>query len=61
MNDYIQTLKDANKLNISIDKSTLSDDIKAGISPFSESEETTHYSVIDKYGNAVSVTTTSKI
>ena len=44
--------------NISIDKSTASDDIKAGISPFSESEETTHYSVIDKYGNAVSVTTT---
>ena len=44
--------------NISIDKSTASDDIKAGNSPFSESEETTHYSVIDKYGNAVSVTTT---
>ena len=44
--------------NISIYKSTASDDIKAGNSPFSESEETTHYSVIDKYGNAVSVTTT---
>ena len=44
--------------NISLDKSTASDDIEAGISPFYESEETTHYSVIDKYGNAVSVTTT---
>jgi len=44
--------------NISIDSSTNSNEIKAGVNPFSESEETTHYSVIDKYGNAVSVTTT---
>jgi len=44
--------------NISIDESTNSNAIKAGVNPFSESEETTHYSVIDKYGNAVSVTTT---
>jgi len=44
--------------NINQNKSTLSSDVKAGTNPFSESEETTHYSVIDKYGNAVSVTTT---
>ncbi len=44
--------------NIDQNKSTLSSDVKASSNPFSESEETTHYSVIDKYGNAVSVTTT---
>ena len=37
-----------------------SDDISHGDIPFDykESEETTHYSVVDKWGNAVSVTTT---
>lgn len=36
-----------------------SDEISSGIKiPYAESEETTHYSVIDKDGNAVSVTTT---
>jgi len=37
-----------------------SDDISHGDIPFNykESEETTHYSVVDKWGNAVSVTTT---
>ena len=35
-----------------------SDDISHGDIPFLESEETTHYSVVDKWGNAVSVTTT---
>ena len=44
--------------SISENNSTLSSEVKAGESPFSESEETTHYSVIDKFGNAVSVTTT---
>jgi len=40
------------------DKASLSSEISAG-SPISyESEETTHYSVVDKYGNAVSATTT---
>lgn len=38
---------------------TPSEDIKAGkITGYKESTETTHYSVYDKYGNAVSVTTT---
>ncbi len=35
-----------------------SSDIKAGQFAAKESEETTHYSVVDKWGNAVSVTTT---
>jgi len=35
-----------------------SEKIRAGQIPIKESEETTHYSVADKYGNAVSVTTT---
>ncbi|MHB1177341.1 MAG: gamma-glutamyltransferase [Daejeonella sp.] len=38
-------------------KATLSTDIKAGEVP-KESEETTHFSVVDRSGNAVSVTTT---
>ena len=39
---------------------SLSTDIGHGTLPFNyhESEETTHYSVVDKWGNAVSVTTT---
>ena len=44
--------------DINANSSTSSGEIKAGDSPFSESEETTHYSVIDKDGNSVSVTTT---
>ena len=44
--------------DINANSSTRSGEIKAGDSPFSESEETTHYSVIDKEGNSVSVTTT---
>ena len=43
--------------NFNWDKATLSTDIKAGEVP-KESEETTHFSIVDKAGNAVSVTTT---
>ena len=38
-------------------KATLSSDIKAGIVP-KESEETTHFSIVDREGNAVAITTT---
>ena len=37
---------------------TPSDSIAAGILPMPESEETTHFSIVDPFGNAVSVTTT---
>ncbi|WP_276349148.1 gamma-glutamyltransferase [Daejeonella sp. JGW-45] len=43
--------------NFNWDKATPSTDIKAGEVPM-ESEETTHFSIVDKAGNAVSVTTT---
>lgn len=39
-------------------KATLSSEVKAGPLLPEESEETTHYSIVDKDGNAVSVTTT---
>ena len=44
--------------SINLSKATKSNDIKFGVNNNKESEETTHYSVIDKDGNAVSVTTT---
>jgi len=40
------------------EKATPSTDIKPGVVTGKESEETTHFSVIDKEGNAVSITTT---
>lgn len=43
--------------NFNWDKATLSTDIKAGEVP-KESEETTHFSIVDRDGNAVSITTT---
>jgi gamma-glutamyltranspeptidase/glutathione hydrolase len=42
----------------SFDKATKSEDIAAGEIAFAESMETTHYSIVDADGNAVSVTTT---
>ena len=43
---------------IDIEKATRSNKIKHGSELIKESEETTHYSIVDKDGNAVSVTTT---
>jgi len=40
------------------EKATPSSEIKEGVIPGYESEETTHYSIVDSKGNAVSVTTT---
>ncbi len=49
----------ADRLNdFNMNKATPSNDIKAGNPREYESEETTHYSVVDSFGNAVSVTTT---
>ncbi len=44
--------------NFSFDKPTKSSDLAHGNIELIESDETTHYSIIDAFGNAVSVTTT---
>lgn len=42
----------------SFDKATLSSDVKHGEVKYSESTETTHYSIVDQFGNAIAATTT---
>jgi gamma-glutamyltranspeptidase/glutathione hydrolase len=44
--------------NFSFDKATSSDSLSYGIIPGYESDETTHYSIVDNFGNAIAVTTT---
>ncbi len=44
--------------SFSFDRPTKSSEIDHGNIEFMESNETTHYSIVDSYGNAVSVTTT---
>lgn len=44
--------------DFSFDKATLSSAIKHGSVHGYESDETTHYSIVDQFGNAISVTTT---
>lgn len=46
----------SNKINLY--RATLSSDIGHGPAPAEESKETTHFSVVDKWGNAVACTTT---
>ncbi len=43
---------------MSFDKATPSSEVKSGVFPGYESPETTHYSIVDQDGNAVSITTT---
>ncbi|MFD2036164.1 gamma-glutamyltransferase [Belliella marina] len=40
------------------DKATLSSDVSQGNIQFQESEETTHYSIMDQFGNSLAITTT---
>jgi gamma-glutamyltranspeptidase/glutathione hydrolase len=44
--------------NFSFDKATLSSEIREGKVNYNESTETTHYSIVDQFGNAVAATTT---
>ena len=44
--------------NFSFDKATLSSDVSHGEVEIIESDETTHYSIVDSEGNAISATTT---
>ncbi|MBF9252097.1 gamma-glutamyltransferase [Pontibacter sp. 172403-2] len=43
---------------VDLAKATPSASVKAGALPMHESDQTTHFSIVDQYGNAVSVTTT---
>ena len=54
--DSSYLLKRSNKINI--DSALLSSDVYAGKLNLNESEETTHFSIVDEYGNASSLTTT---
>lgn len=48
-----------NRMNdFSFQRATLSSEVKHGEIAWTESNETTHYSIVDTYGNAVAVTTT---
>ena len=44
--------------DFSFEKATVSSDVSYGDLTFYESDETTHYSIIDQFGNAISATTT---
>lgn len=52
--DYIQKLR----LSIHPGKASTSESVRPGLGPMRESTETTHFSVVDKAGNAVSLTYT---
>jgi gamma-glutamyltranspeptidase/glutathione hydrolase len=59
----LKELLDSNYLaqrmqNMQFEKASKSSDISAGEFPGYESPETTHYSIVDKEGNAVAITTT---
>lgn len=48
----------ARMANFSLNRATPSSEVEAGTLLVQESEQTTHFSIIDQYGNAASVTTT---
>lgn len=45
-------------LTFNVEKASLSSEIKEGNVTYNESTETTHYSIVDKFGNAIAATTT---
>ena len=53
-NNYLKARMD----NFSFEKATISESLTYGVIPGYESPETTHFSIVDQFGNAVSVTTT---
>jgi gamma-glutamyltranspeptidase/glutathione hydrolase len=44
--------------NFNVEKASLSSEIKEGKITYNESTETTHYSIVDQFGNAIAATTT---
>jgi len=59
INNLLNSSYLANRMSdFKMDKATLSSDIKRGEVMFNETTETTHYSIVDFEGNAVSATTT---
>ncbi|MFC5195916.1 gamma-glutamyltransferase [Bizionia hallyeonensis] len=52
--DYLQKRMS----DFSFEKATLSSNVSHGNVTFIESDETTHYSIVDQFGNAIAVTTT---
>ena len=44
--------------SFNVSKATLSSEIKEGTVNYNESTETTHYSIVDQFGNAIAATTT---
>tara|TARA_R110000787_G_scaffold286157_5_gene403513 strand:+ start:4921 stop:6609 length:1689 start_codon:yes stop_codon:yes gene_type:complete len=59
MDTLVSKIYSEKRMNtFSFDKATLSSDVSYGNIEIIESDETTHYSIVDQYGNAVSVTTT---
>ena len=53
-NNYLKARMD----NFTFEKATISESLTYGVIPGYESTETTHFSIVDQFGNAVSVTTT---
>ena len=59
VNELLDDIYLKNRMStFTFDKATKSSDVAHGNIQFSESMETTHYSIIDQFGNAVSATTT---
>ena len=59
VSQLVDSTANANKLNpFDFNQATLSKNVNADIIPGYESEQTTHFNIVDEQGNAVSITTT---